>query len=153
MLGATDVHGSAGPPGLLGVVGDQAVDELINGAGLGQVPLARLVGQLNLGEALVTLTGLVLGLLALLPLGLGSIAGLLPLGLLGLLAGLTLGLLELVDVAPGGVGDTLDLVAHGTADGLDLLAGGAGEGVGDLGELAGVLVVELDDLLDEGELA
>src|SRR3954454_22960678 len=113
--------------GLLGVVGDQAVDELVNGAGLGQVPLAGLVGQFGPGEALVTLAGLVLGLLALLPLGLGSIAGLLPLGLLGLLTGLTLGLLglaggvangllERVDVAPGGVGDTLDLVAHGAAD-------------------------------------
>src|SRR3954447_5556122 len=155
--GAAD--GSRGehvPRGLLavvrGVVLDEALDELVDGAGLGQAALAGLVGQLVLGEARVALTGLVVGLLALLPLGLGSVAGLLPLGLLGLLGGVADGLLELVDVAPGGLGGALEPVAHGAADGLDLLAGGTGEGVGDLGELAGVLVVELDNLRDEGEL-
>src|SRR3954468_24373885 len=151
--GAADgSRGNTSPRELLGVVLDEALDELIDGAGLGQAALAGLVGQLVLGQALVALAGLVVGLLALLPLGLGSVAGLLPLGLLGLLGGVADGLLELVDVAPGGLGGALEPVAHGAADGLDLLAGGTGEGVGDLGELAGVLVVELDNLLDEGEL-
>src|SRR4051812_31343878 len=68
------------PRGLLavvrGVVLDEALDELVDGAGLGQAALAGLVGQLVLGQALVALTGLVVGLLAL-PRGL---PGLLPLG-------------------------------------------------------------------------
>src|SRR4051812_19901265 len=79
--GAAD--GSRGehvPRGLLavvrGVVLDEALDELVDGAGLGQAALAGLVGQLVLGQALVALTGLVVGLLAL-PRGL---PGLLPLG-------------------------------------------------------------------------
>src|SRR3954454_9457849 len=65
--GAAD--GSRGehvPRGLLAVVGgvvlDEALDELVDGAGLGQAALAGLVGQLVLGQALVALTGLVVGL-------------------------------------------------------------------------------------------
>src|SRR3954451_7519375 len=60
------------PRGLLavvrGVVLDEALDELIDGAGLGQAALAGLVGQLVLGQARVALAGLVMGLLGLLAL-------------------------------------------------------------------------------------
>src|SRR3954453_4797983 len=72
------------PRGLLavlrGVVLDEAVDELVDGAGLGQAAPAGLVGQLVLGQARVALAGLVVGLLGLLPLGLVvGLLGLLPL--------------------------------------------------------------------------
>src|SRR3954451_9530585 len=53
---------------LRGVVLDEALDELIDGAGLGQAALAGLVGQLVLGQARVALAGLVVDLLGLLPL-------------------------------------------------------------------------------------
>src|SRR3954454_16570006 len=162
--GAADgSRGNTSPRGLLavvrGVVLREALDELVDGAGLGQAALAGLVGQLVLGQALVALTGLVVGLLAL-PRGL---PGLLPLGLLGRLTGLGLDPLRLlslvagrplegVDAAAGGVGDALHLLAHGAADRLDLLAGDASQRVGNLGQGAGVLVVEVHDPLDEGEL-
>src|SRR3954452_15850067 len=80
-------RGGPVPRGLLavlrGVVLDEAVDELVDGAGLGQAALAGLVGQLALGQALVALAGLVPGLLGLLPLDPRGLPGLLPLGLLG----------------------------------------------------------------------
>src|SRR4051812_43789412 len=166
--GAADgSRGSTSPRGLLavvrGVVLDEALDELVDGAGLGQAALAGLVGQLVLGQALVALTGLVVGLLGLLPLDPRSLPGLLPLGLLGRLTGLGLdplrllrlvagGPLEGVDAAAGGVGDALHLLAHGAADRLDLLAGDAGQRGGGLGQGAGVLVVEVHDPLEDGEL-
>jgi hypothetical protein len=50
---------------------DEALDELVYVAGLGQVPLGQQLAQLGLGQALVTLTGL-LGVLAL---GLTSLPG------------------------------------------------------------------------------
>jgi hypothetical protein len=53
----------------------------------------------------------------------------------------------------GELGHARDLLAHDVANRLDLRPGDAGQRVGDLGELAGVPVVEVDDLLDEGELA
>src|SRR3954453_17926471 len=165
--GAITTRRAAGPittpRGLLavvrGVVLDEALDELVDGAGLGQAALAGLVGQLVLGQALVALTGLVVGLLAL-PRGL---PGLLPLSLLGRLTGLGLDPLRLrslvagrplegVDAAAGGVGDALHLLAHGAADRLDLLAGDASQRVGNLGQGAGVLVVEVHDPLDEREV-
>src|SRR3954471_20509099 len=90
--GAADgSRGNTSPRELLGVVLDEALDELIDGAGLGQAALAGLVGQLVLGQALVALAGLVVGLLGLLPLGPRGLPGLLPLGLLGRLTGLGLG--------------------------------------------------------------
>src|SRR4051812_12013389 len=166
--GAADgSRGNTSPRGLLavvrGVVLDEALDELVDGAGLGQAALAGLVGQLVLGQALVALTGLVVGLLALLPLDPRGLPGLLPLGLLGRLTGLGLDPLRLlslvagrplegVDAAAGGVGDALHLLAHGAADRLDLLAGDASQRVGNLGQGAGVLVVEVHDPLDDGEL-
>src|SRR3954453_22491806 len=67
---------------LLGVGLDQTRDELLDGAGLGQVALGSQLRQLRLGEVGVRRAGLPLGLLALLPLGLRSLAGLLALGLL-----------------------------------------------------------------------
>src|SRR3954467_10685020 len=70
--------------GLLGVVLDQAGDELVDRAGLGQVALAGLVGELGLVQALVARTGVVLSLLVLEPLGLGGLGADLALGLLGL---------------------------------------------------------------------
>src|SRR3954451_1314964 len=155
------------PRGLLavvrGVVLDEALDELVDGAGLGQAALAGLVGQLLLGQALVALTGLGVGLLALLPLDLRGLLGLLPLGLLGRRPCLGLGPLGLlslvagcplegVDAAAGAVGDALHLLAHGAADRIDLLAGDAGQRVGNLGQGAGVLVVEVHDPLEDGEL-
>src|SRR4051794_18440838 len=48
-----------------GVVLHEALDELIDRAGLGQAALAGLVGQLVLGEALVALPGPAAGLLGL----------------------------------------------------------------------------------------
>src|SRR3954449_10817639 len=162
--GAADgSRGSTSPRGLLAVVGgvvlDEALDELVDGAGLGQAALAGLVGQLVLGQARVALTGLVVGLLAL-PRGL---PGLLPLGLLGRLTGRGLDPLRLlsllagrplegVDAAAGGVGDALHLLAHGAADRLDLLAGDAGQRVGNLGQGAGVLMVEVHSPVEDGEL-
>src|SRR3954465_9108983 len=93
------------PRGLLavvrGVVLDEALDELVDGAGLGQAALAGLVGQLVLGQALVALTGLVVGLLALPPLDPHGLPGLLPLGLLGRLTGLGLDPLRLRSLVAG----------------------------------------------------
>ena len=57
--------------GLLVVGVDEALDELLHGAGLGQIPLGQLVGQLGLGQALVRLARLLLG-----PLGLRALGGL-----------------------------------------------------------------------------
>src|SRR3954447_16142873 len=161
------IAGSTSPRGLLAVVGGvvlhEALDELVDGAGRGPVALAGLVGQLVLGQARVALTGLVVGLRALLPLDPRGLPGLLPLGLLGRLTGLGLdplhlrslvagGPLEGVDAAAGGVGDALHLLAHGAADRIDLLAGDAGQRVGSLGEGAGVRVVEVHDPVEDGEL-
>src|SRR3954471_17403258 len=168
--GAADgSRGNTSPRGLLavlrGVVLREALDELVDGAGLGQAALAGLVGQLVLGQARVALAGLVVGLLGLLPLDPRGLPGRLPLGLLGRLTGLGLGLDPLrlhslvtggpregVDAAAGGVGDALHLLAHGAADRLDLLAGDAGQRVGDLGQGAGVRVVEVHDPVEDGEL-
>src|SRR3954468_9985219 len=71
--GAADgSRGNTSPRGLLavlrGVVLHEPLDELIDGAGLGQAALAGLVGQLVLGQARVALAGLVVGLLGLLAL-------------------------------------------------------------------------------------
>src|SRR3982751_125528 len=93
------------PRGLLavvrGVVLDEALDELVDGAGLGQAALAGLVGQLVLGQARVALTGLVVGLLALPPLDPRGLPGLLPRGLLGRLTGLGLDPLRLLSLVAG----------------------------------------------------
>src|SRR4051812_40537863 len=66
--GAADgSRGNTSPRGLLavlrGVVLHEALDELVDGAGLGQAALAGLVGQLVLGQARVALAGLVVSLL------------------------------------------------------------------------------------------
>src|SRR3954453_24191490 len=105
--GAADgSRGNTSPRGLLavvrGVVLHEAVDELVDGAGLGQAALAGLVGQLVLGQARVALVGLVVGLLGLLPLDPGGLPGRLPLGLLGRLAGL-LGRLAGLGLGPLGL--------------------------------------------------
>src|SRR3954451_3213994 len=68
--GAADgPRGNTSPCELLavvrGVVLHEALDELIDRAGLGQAALAGLVGQLVVGEALVALPGPVAGLLGL----------------------------------------------------------------------------------------
>src|SRR3954454_16709449 len=138
---------------LLGVGLDEPLDELVDRAGLRQVALGGLLGQLGLGEALVALASLGLGLLASLTRRLGGVAGLLTLGLLGLVGLLANRLLDLVGTVAGELGDAADLVADDAADRLELLAGDAGQRVRDLGQLTGVLVVEVHDLLDEGELA
>ena len=53
----------AGRGGLLPAVClDQALDELVDGAGLGQVTLVQQVAQLGLGLALVALAGLLVSL-------------------------------------------------------------------------------------------
>src|ERR1700760_3244961 len=89
---------------LLAVRLDQALDELVDGAGLGEVALLELVAQLGLGLALVPLAGLVV-----------SAPGLLALDLAGLAGQVFPGLLRLVS-----------LLVHEAADGLSLLADGTG---------------------------
>src|SRR3954463_10470979 len=70
--GAADgSRGNTSPPrGLLAVVGGvvlhEALDELVDGAGRGPAALAGPVGQLVLGQPLIALAGLVVGLRALL---------------------------------------------------------------------------------------
>ena len=76
--------------GLLAVCLDQALHEFVDVARLGQVALVQLIAQLGLGQALVALAGLVVGVPGLLALGLAGLAGQLLLRLLGLL-GLQLG--------------------------------------------------------------
>src|SRR3954447_21996654 len=125
--GAADgSRGDTSPRGLLavvrGVVLREALDELVDGAGLGQAALAGLVGQLVLGQARVALAGLVVGLLGLLPLGPRGLPGLLPLGLLGRLAGLGLDPLRLRSLVAGGPLDGVDAAAGGVGDALHLLA-------------------------------
>ena len=73
---------------LLAVCVDQALDELVDVARLGQLPFGQLVAQLGLGEALVALAGLVMSLPGLPALGEAGLAC--PL-LVGLLAGGPLG--------------------------------------------------------------
>src|SRR5271170_4233318 len=58
---------------LLAVCLDQALHELVDGAGLGQVAVVQLVAQLGLGQALVALAGLVMGVLGLVALGLAGL--------------------------------------------------------------------------------
>src|SRR5690348_4647414 len=70
---------------LLAVCLDQALDELVDVARLGQLPFGQLVAQLGLGEAFVALAGLVVSLPGLPALGEAGLACPLPLGLLGLL--------------------------------------------------------------------
>jgi hypothetical protein len=65
--GVLIVAGRAG--GLLAACLDQPLDELVDVARLGQVPLGELVAQLGLGQALLALAGLVMGLPGLLALG------------------------------------------------------------------------------------
>src|SRR5437660_2395765 len=89
----------SGQRGLLAVCFDQALHELVDVARLGQLALVQQVAQLGLGQALVALAGLVMGVPGLLALGLASLAGQLLLGLLGqfgLLAGGLLGLAGLL---------------------------------------------------------
>src|SRR5580704_12955161 len=69
---------------LLAVRLDQALHEFVDGARLGQVALVQQVAQLGLGQALIALAGLVMGVPGLLALGLAGLAGQLLLGLLGL---------------------------------------------------------------------
>src|ERR1700753_1137126 len=89
---------------LLAVRLDEALDEVVDGAGVGEVALLELVAQLGLGLALVTLAGAVVGALSLLALDLAGLAGqVLP------------GLLRLAN-----------LLVHEAADGLGLLADGTG---------------------------
>src|SRR4051812_43157576 len=114
------IRGSTFPRELLAVVGgvvrDEALDELVDGAGRGQAALAGPVGQLLRGQALVALTGLVVGLRALLPLDPRGLPGLLPLGLLGRRPCLGLDPLHL-----------RSLVAGGPLEGVDAAAGGVGD--------------------------
>ena len=82
--------------GLLAVGADQSLDEFFDGAGLGQFTLGEEVGQLGLGQTLVLLPGLLLGLPGRGPLGGLGLLLLLLLGFLdriGLLVGEVLGLL------------------------------------------------------------
>src|SRR5438034_548906 len=86
---------AARPGSLLAVCLDQALGEVVDGARLGQVPLGEPVAQLGLGQALVALAGLVMGLPGLLALGLAGLTCALLLGLLGLGGLLADGLLGL----------------------------------------------------------
>jgi hypothetical protein len=66
-------HGRGRPGGLLAVVLDEALEELVDVARLGQVPRGELVAQAGCGQALVALAGLVMGLPGLLVLGLSGL--------------------------------------------------------------------------------
>jgi len=77
----------AGTGFLLAVCLDQALDELLDVARLGQLPFGQLVAQLGLGEALVSLASLVMSLPGLAALGEAGLARPLLLGQLGLLSG------------------------------------------------------------------
>jgi hypothetical protein len=61
---------------LLAVCLDQALDEFVDGAGLGQVTPVQQVAQLGLGLALVTLAGLLVSLPGLVTFGLTGLASL-----------------------------------------------------------------------------
>src|SRR3954466_3898410 len=78
---ANGSRGNTSPRGLLavarGVVLPEALDELVDRAGLGQAALAGRVAQLVLGQARVALTGLLVGLRGLLPLDPRGLPGLL----------------------------------------------------------------------------
>jgi hypothetical protein len=93
----TGIRSCVGRGGLLLVVClDQALDELVDVARLGQVTPVQLVAQLGLGQALVPLACPLMSLPGLVTLGLTGLACPLPLGLLGLLRLLACGLLSLV---------------------------------------------------------
>src|SRR5207247_8938122 len=87
---------SLGPWALPAVRLDQALDELVYIACLGQVPLGQQVAQLGLGQAFVARAGPCVSLPGVLALGLAGLTGQLLLGPLGLLAGGPLGLLSLL---------------------------------------------------------
>src|SRR5205823_6245519 len=86
--------------GILRVVGalpavclDETLDELIDVARLGQIPLGQQVAQLGLGQAVVAAAGPLVSPPGLRALGLAGLACPLLLSLLGLLAGLACPLL------------------------------------------------------------
>ena len=70
----TGVSGVGGAGFLLAVCLDQALDQLVDVARLGQLPSGQPVAQLGLGEALVALAGLVMSLPGLLALGEAGLA-------------------------------------------------------------------------------
>jgi len=100
---------------------DQALDELVDVASLGKVPLGQQVAELGLGQAFVARAGPCVDLPGVLALGLAGLAGQLLLGLLGLLVGGPLGLLRLLALGLAGLAGQL---LFGLLGLLGLLVGG-----------------------------
>ena len=114
----------------VGVGGDEAVDQLVKVAGLRQIPLCKLVGQLGLGQTFVALAGFGANTAGLVTLGLGLLALL----LLGLLFALALRLLSLLLTLLLDLLRALDLLALRPLDLLGLLRRGVLEGIGLAGD-------------------
>src|SRR6266487_3685878 len=126
---------------LLAVCLDEALDELVDVARLGQVPLGQQVAQLGLGQAFVARAGPCVSLPGVLALGLAGLACQLLLGLVGLrglLAGGPLGLLSLLALGLAGLACQLlfgllglrGLLAGGPLGVLSLLARDVTGGLG-----------------------
>src|SRR5450631_1740744 len=120
-------HRRGRPGGLLAVSLDQALEELVDVAGLGQVARGELVAQLGLGLALVALAGLVMGLPGLLALGLAGLSCAFLPGLLGLFGLLADGLLGLGGLLVHDVADRRGHLPHDVSGRLGLVTHHAGQ--------------------------